>query len=141
MAEENANEMKEEVPELAPFDPTKKKKKKKVLVQDPAEEVDKLAEKTENLSVTEPGEPSFAGLKKKKKKPVQIDLPADEDGDAGEDLDGEQFAEDEQGQGIVLGGTRFPWEGTDRDYKYEEVCCSTCFPDGTAISAFYLHVR
>lgn len=37
--------------QLAPFDPTKKKKKKKVLVQDPADEaVDKVAEKTENLS-------------------------------------------------------------------------------------------
>lgn len=35
---------------LAPFDPTKKKKKKKVVIQEPAEEVEKLAEKTENLS-------------------------------------------------------------------------------------------
>lgn len=122
MAEENQNEMKDEVPELAPFDPTKKKKKKKVVVQDPAEEVDKLAEKTETLSVTEPGEPSFVGMKKKKKKQVQTDLPTDEDGDAGEDLDGDQIGEDEQGEGIVLGGgTRLPWEGTDRDYKYEEL--------------------
>jgi hypothetical protein len=32
---------------LAPFDPTKKKKKKKVVIQDPAEEADKPAEKTE----------------------------------------------------------------------------------------------
>jgi hypothetical protein len=32
---------------LAPFDPTKKKKKKKVVIQDPAEETDKPAEKTE----------------------------------------------------------------------------------------------
>lgn len=22
----------------------------------------------------------------------------------------------------MLGGVRNPWEGTDRDYKYEEVC-------------------
>ncbi|KNA23065.1 hypothetical protein SOVF_028250, partial [Spinacia oleracea] len=37
---------------IVPFDPTKKKKKKKVVIQDPADEsVDKLAEKTENLSV------------------------------------------------------------------------------------------
>lgn len=37
--------------QLAPFDPTKKKKKKKVVAQDPTDEtVDKLAEKTENLS-------------------------------------------------------------------------------------------
>jgi len=33
----------------------------------------------------------------------------------------DQFGEDEQGEGIVLGGSRYPWEGTDRDYHYEEV--------------------
>lgn len=33
-----------------PFDPTKKKKKKKPVIQDPVEEVDKLTEKTENLT-------------------------------------------------------------------------------------------
>lgn len=27
--------------------------------------------------------------------------------------------EDEEGEGIVL--QQYPWEGTDRDYKYEEV--------------------
>jgi hypothetical protein len=36
--------------QIAPFDPTKKKKKKKVVIQDPADEVDKLAEKTESLA-------------------------------------------------------------------------------------------
>ena len=36
--------------QLAPFDPTKKKKKKKVVIQDPSDEVDKLAEKTESLA-------------------------------------------------------------------------------------------
>jgi hypothetical protein len=36
--------------QLTPFDPTKKKKKKKVVIQDPSDEVDKLAEKTENLT-------------------------------------------------------------------------------------------
>lgn len=35
---------------MAPFDPAKKKKKKKVVLQDSAEVVDKLAEKTENLT-------------------------------------------------------------------------------------------
>lgn len=36
--------------QLAPFDPTKKKKKKKVAVQDSADEkLDKLAKKLENL--------------------------------------------------------------------------------------------
>jgi len=38
---------------IAPFDPTKKKKKKKVVIQDPADDVDKLAEKTGSLAVTE----------------------------------------------------------------------------------------
>lgn len=37
--------------QIAPFDPSKKKKKKKVVIQDPADDdVDKLVEKTENLS-------------------------------------------------------------------------------------------
>lgn len=36
---------------------------------------------------------------------------------------GDQIGEDEEGEGIILGGARYPWEGTDRDYKYEEVCC------------------
>ncbi|CAN1120665.1 hypothetical protein LINPERHAP2_LOCUS336, partial [Linum perenne] len=51
MADEEHTDLKEEVPELAPFDPTKKKKKKKVVIQDIVEEsVDKLTEKTESLS-------------------------------------------------------------------------------------------
>lgn len=36
--------------QLAPFDPTKKKKKKKVVIQDPSDEADKLADKTESLA-------------------------------------------------------------------------------------------
>jgi hypothetical protein len=56
--------------QLAPFDPTKKKKKKKVVIQEPSDEVDKLAEKTETLAVAEPAELNFTGMKKKKKKPV-----------------------------------------------------------------------
>ena len=41
----------------------------------------------------------------------------------------DQAGEDEEGEGIVLGGaaaTRYPWEGTDRDYKYEEVFNTPC---------------
>jgi len=38
------------VQQLSPFDPTKKKKKKKVVIQDPSDEVDKLADKTESLA-------------------------------------------------------------------------------------------
>lgn len=37
--------------QIVPFDPTKKKKKKKITIIDPADDsVDNLAEKTENLS-------------------------------------------------------------------------------------------
>lgn len=121
MADENPVEMKDEVAELAPFDPTKKKKKKKVVILDPAEEAEKLAEKTESLSVSDTLEPSFAG-KKKKKKPVDTDFLNDENVDGGENDNGGQFGDDEQAEGIVLGGaTRYPWEGTDRDYTYEEL--------------------
>ncbi|KAJ0985405.1 hypothetical protein J5N97_003761 [Dioscorea zingiberensis] len=112
---------KDEVAEFAPFDPSKKKKKKKVVIQDSTEEADKLAEKTENLSVAEAPEPSFVGMKKKKKKPVETELISDEQGDAGEEVDGDHIGEDEEGEGIVLGGVRYPWEGTDRDYLYEEL--------------------
>lgn len=117
-----AEEAPTEIPEIVPFDPSKKKKKKKVVIQDVPEDMEKLAEKTEELSVTDVAEPNFAGLKKKKKKPVETDFLEDENPDAGEDANGEQFGEDEQGEGIVLGGgTQYPWEGTDRDYHYEEL--------------------
>jgi hypothetical protein len=49
---------------------------------------------------------------------------------------GEQVREDEDGEGIVLGDApRYPWDGTDRDYKYEEVfdaslCNIICCPIG-----------
>ncbi|CAI9776528.1 unnamed protein product [Fraxinus pennsylvanica] len=120
--EENQNEVKEvkeEAGDIAPFDPTKKKKKKKVVIQDPAEDeaVDNLAEKTESLSVSDGPETSFAGLKKKKKKPVHTDLLSDEKENLGDDLD--DIGEDEEGEGIVL--QQYPWEGSDRDYEYEEL--------------------
>ncbi|KAI3993691.1 hypothetical protein MKX01_002704 [Papaver californicum] len=108
--------------ELAPFDPSKKKKKKKpvALSTDLADDsLDKLTEKTDNLSVSEGVENAFAGLKKKKKKPVEADFQTEENGDAIEDLD-DQVKEDEEGEGIFL-QTRYPWEGTDRDYEYEEL--------------------
>lgn len=33
----------------------------------------------------------------------------------------EQTGENEEGEGIVLEAS-YPWEGSDRDYHYEEVC-------------------
>lgn len=120
--EENQNEMKEvkdDVGDMAPFDLTKKKKKKKPVIQDLAEEepVDALAEKTESLSVSDTLETSFAGQKKKKKKPMHTDLNEEKE-NAGQDLD-DITGEDEEGEGIVL--QQYPWEGSDRDYEYEEL--------------------
>ncbi|KAK1360753.1 hypothetical protein POM88_045227 [Heracleum sosnowskyi] len=64
--DENVNPIKDESADIAPFDPSKKKK---VVIQKPSDEpVDKLVETTKNLSVTEGLDTVFAGLKKKKKK-------------------------------------------------------------------------
>ncbi|GLT80679.1 hypothetical protein SLA2020_521050 [Shorea laevis] len=120
MADDIPTELKDEMGELAPFDPTKKKKKKKVVLQDPADEsVDKLAEKTESLSVSDGLESTFTGLKKKKKKPVETNIMNEEIGDVGDDFD-DLPGEDEEGEGVVV-QQRYPWEGSDRDYKYEEL--------------------
>ncbi|KAF9595865.1 hypothetical protein IFM89_005351 [Coptis chinensis] len=122
MAEETpvVDVIKDEASELASFDPTKKKKKKKVLIQDPADEsVDKLTDKTESLSVSDGVEIVFAGLRKKKKKLVETDFMSDENGDGKEDLD-DQIEDNEEGEGIML-QQGYPWEGSDRDYQYEEL--------------------
>ncbi|XP_020584389.1 eukaryotic translation initiation factor 2 subunit beta-like isoform X2 [Phalaenopsis equestris] len=123
MAEENPSNLKEEIPELVPFDPSRKKKKKKVVIRDPNEEADKLAENTENLSVADTPEPNFVGMKKKKKKQVETDFLIEdkENFDDGEDQQYDQIGDDEEGEGIVLESARYPWEGTDRDYKYDEL--------------------
>ncbi|XP_044477861.1 eukaryotic translation initiation factor 2 subunit beta-like [Mangifera indica] len=120
MADENQNDMKDEVAELAPFDPAKKKKKKKkAVIEDSAEDsVDDLAETTEALSVSEGIESTFAGLKKKKKKQVETNILDEESGDAG-DFD-DHVGEEEEGDGAVT-QQRYPWEGSDRDYEYEEL--------------------
>ncbi|CDP20490.1 unnamed protein product [Coffea canephora] len=112
-------EVKDEAGDIAPFDPTKKKKKKKVVIQDPADDpVSELAEKTESLSVSDGLETTFAGLKKKKKKPAHTDLLNDDKENTGDELD-DQIGEDEEAEGIVL--QHYPWEGSDRDYEYEEL--------------------
>lgn len=120
MAEDGIqNEMKEEIADIAPFDPTKKKKKKKVVIHDPAEEtVDSLAVKTESLSVSEGVETSFLGKKKKKKTPTHTDLLTDETDNAADDMD-DHFGNNEVAEETAI--HRYPWEGTDRDYTYEEL--------------------
>ncbi|XP_076924459.1 eukaryotic translation initiation factor 2 subunit beta-like [Bidens hawaiensis] len=124
MAEENQLEleMKDEVTSLAPFDSTKKKKKKKVVIQDPADDtMEQLAEKTETLYVSDGLESTFTGLKKKKKKPIQTDLLDEDKVNGDEDLDNRVAEEHEQGEGIVLEQKLHPWDGTNRDYSYEEL--------------------
>ncbi|KAK4492126.1 hypothetical protein RD792_002923 [Penstemon davidsonii] len=115
-----ADEVKDDVGDIAPFDPTKKKKKKKPVALDLAEDeaVDAVVEKTESLTVSDSNETSFAGMKKKKKKAAHSDLLNDEKEIVGEDLD-DIDGEDEEGEGIVL--QQYPWEGSDRDYEYEEL--------------------
>ncbi|XP_010493208.1 PREDICTED: eukaryotic translation initiation factor 2 subunit beta [Camelina sativa] len=124
MADEN-NEMKEEQEQLAPFDPTKKKKKKKVVIQDPVMDVGESSqpEKSDSLPANDGGlESSFTGMKKKKKKPLdESSLLNDEIVDAGEDLDDLANDEEEGAEGIALQQQRYPWEGSDRDYIYDEL--------------------
>lgn len=120
MADDTVDDVKEEVPELAPFDPTKKKKKKKVVIQEAEDDsVDKSNEKTDPLSVSEGLESTFAGLKKKKKKPVETSILNEESGDAGEVDD--NVGEDGGGEEPGLQQQRYPWDGTERDYSYEEL--------------------
>ncbi|XP_050370353.1 eukaryotic translation initiation factor 2 subunit beta-like isoform X3 [Argentina anserina] len=117
MAEENKSAWKEDI---VPFDRTKKKKKKKVIVRDSSSDsVDKLAEKTENLAVSDGQESAFSGLKKKKKKPVESSNLNEEGGDTREESD-DRTGDDEEGEENVLGESH-PWLGSDRDYHYEEL--------------------
>uniref|UniRef100_A0A7N0U4X0 Eukaryotic translation initiation factor 2 subunit beta n=1 Tax=Kalanchoe fedtschenkoi TaxID=63787 RepID=A0A7N0U4X0_KALFE len=109
-------EVKEEAVDIVPFDPSKKKKKKKVVVQEPLDDsLDTVTEKTENLAISDGVENAFVGLKKKKKKPVEADILNEETAEPEEDLDGDE----QEGDGIAL--QRYPWEGSERDYKYEEL--------------------
>ncbi|XP_010540870.1 PREDICTED: eukaryotic translation initiation factor 2 subunit beta-like [Tarenaya hassleriana] len=123
MAEE-PNDMKDEVreePEITAFDPTKKKKKKKVVIQDTLDDSTELpAEKADSLPASDGLESTFTGMKKKKKKPVEPSSLNEECGEAGEDID-DLGNDEEEGDGIVLQQQRYPWEGSDRDYEYEEL--------------------
>ncbi|KAL5564838.1 hypothetical protein UlMin_028002 [Ulmus minor] len=112
------DEFKEEVADSAPFNPTKKKK---VVIQEPVDDsMDTLAEKTESLSVTDGLDSTFVGLKKKKKKPVENSTLNDEGGDVGKDLEEHTKYDDGAVDGIAL-QTKYPWEGSDHDYEYEEL--------------------
>ncbi|OMO99917.1 Translation initiation factor IF2/IF5 [Corchorus olitorius] len=87
------------------------------VAEDPGDDsADKLAEKTEALSVSDGLD--FTSMKKKKKKPVETSFLNEESGDAGDDAD-DHIDGDEENDGIVL--ETYPWTGTDRDYRYEEL--------------------
>ncbi|KAI3727066.1 hypothetical protein L1987_66875 [Smallanthus sonchifolius] len=94
MAEQTSSESKDDAPEITPFDPTKKKKKKKVVIQDIGKDDDHLSEKIDNLSLADGVENAFVGG-------------ADHVGEDEEDAKNS--------------GPTYPWEGTDRDYYYEEL--------------------
>ncbi|KAF3510063.1 hypothetical protein F2Q69_00004382 [Brassica cretica] len=106
MADEN-NEMKElkdeQEEELAPFDPTKKKK---VVLQDPIEEPTEAQAETSYSDLLPANDglegPSF-GTKKKKKSVLKV------------------ANDEEEAEGIDLQQPRYPWEGSDRDYIYDEL--------------------
>ncbi|CAM6113907.1 unnamed protein product [Calypogeia fissa] len=129
---EEVHEVKEEAPagDIHSFDPMKKKKKKKkdrVAEDLESEAMENVSEKLESLSLPSTAgdglDSTFAGLKKKKKKkPVDGEL-EEETLDETAETNGEEVVEeddDEEAEGIVL-EARFSWEGTDRDYKYDEL--------------------
>ncbi|XP_044491242.1 eukaryotic translation initiation factor 2 subunit beta-like isoform X3 [Mangifera indica] len=109
-------EVKEDISETASFDPTgkKKKKKKKVQPQDESDDfVDNLSDQTVNLTLVDGAESSSKKNKKKKKKRT-LNFLHDENVDPESDSDGE-------GGGEEFALSQNPLEGTDRDYRYEEL--------------------
>ncbi|CAM8970166.1 hypothetical protein QQ045_005313 [Rhodiola kirilowii] len=105
---------KDDLGDIVPFDATKKKKKKKPANLESLGESSTVTEKMENLAVADGVDNAFVGLKKKKKKPVEVDA-LNEETDPVDELDGEI----EESEGPAP--TQYPWEGTERDYHYEEL--------------------
>ncbi|KAH9608794.1 hypothetical protein KSS87_019687 [Heliosperma pusillum] len=111
-----------DVPELAPFDPSKKKKKKKTTAQEFVEEIaEPLTDKMENMTVTDGAETSFAGLKKKKKKPVDPNMFSTDVVEGVEEKEDDIGEDEDVDEEELVQQTRYPWEGSDRDYLYEEL--------------------
>ncbi|XP_024377588.1 eukaryotic translation initiation factor 2 subunit beta [Physcomitrium patens] len=115
-------ELKEDIGgEIGAFDPSKKKKKKKVRIQEDEEPIP-----VKEAAPAEGGvDSSFAGLKKKKKKkPVEDENLEEENGNDEDEATGDGEVDDdddEPAEGIQLGISQYPWEGSDRDYLYEEL--------------------
>uniref|UniRef100_A0A7N0RD20 Eukaryotic translation initiation factor 2 subunit beta n=1 Tax=Kalanchoe fedtschenkoi TaxID=63787 RepID=A0A7N0RD20_KALFE len=114
-AEAAPMEAKEDLVDIVPFDATKKKKKKKPTnVESLGESSNNVTEKMENLAIGDSADNAFSGLKKKKKKPSGADA-LNEEADPVDELNGET----EEGERPAP--TQYPWEGTERDYHYEEL--------------------
>ncbi|KAJ4876477.1 Eukaryotic translation initiation factor 2 subunit beta [Raphanus sativus] len=115
-----ADEINDMQQELAPFDPTKKKKKKKVVLQDHAESsTESQMEKADDsvpAAVNDGLESTLTGMKDNKK-PVDSSSLNEESVEAVEDLDGDH----EEEEGVIQQENRYPWEGSDRFYLYEEM--------------------
>uniref|UniRef100_A0A7N0TUA1 Eukaryotic translation initiation factor 2 subunit beta n=2 Tax=Kalanchoe fedtschenkoi TaxID=63787 RepID=A0A7N0TUA1_KALFE len=113
--EEAPMEGKEDLGDIVPFDISKKKKKKKPAnLESLGESSNNVTEKMESLAIADGVDNAFSGLKKKKKKPVGADA-LNEETEPADELDGEI----EEGEGPAP--TQYPWEGTQRDYHYEEL--------------------
>ncbi|KAL0846318.1 hypothetical protein Bca101_019564 [Brassica carinata] len=115
-----ADEINEMQQELAPFDPTKKKKKKKVVLQDHVESsTESQMEKPDDsmpAAVNDGHESTLTGMKDNKK-PVDSSSLNEESVEAVKDLDGDN----EEEKGVIQQENRYPWEGSDRFYLYEEM--------------------
>ena len=104
------------------FDPTlKKKKKKKVVLDEDGEAVEAVTGEMDDMD--------FGEKKKKKKSKSKEDGEEGDEMDFGKkkkkkkkkDEDDEDDEEDGENQGASTGGSGLPWEGTTRDYHYDEL--------------------
>ena len=107
------------------FDPTLKKKKKKKVVLEDEDGVEAATEGMDDLNVDDDG----FGEKKKKKKSKDKDKDADPAEDFGKKKKKKKKkkdADDEDGEDADAGeatnsGSGLPWDGTARDYYYDEL--------------------
>ncbi|GMH10038.1 hypothetical protein Nepgr_011879 [Nepenthes gracilis] len=117
MAEESLREAKEDVQEIAPFDPTKKKKKKKGVDWHSANNSVRVMRA--NFSGTEV-ENGFLSLQKEEKNCGGLDILKEMDADTAVDLD-DHIDDDDTEEGGIAPKLACSWEGSDRDYEYGEL--------------------
>ena len=104
------------------FDPTlKKKKKKKVVLDEDGEAVEAVTGEMDDVG--------FGEKKKKKKSKSKEEGAEDDEMDFGKkkkkkkkkDVDDEDDEEGGENEGAASAGSGLPWEGTTRDYHYDEL--------------------